>query len=106
MLEHRGYRGHVEYDDEARLFHGEVVGLRDVVTFRGRSVEEIEESFRDSVDDYLEFCEERGEEPDRAFSGKFVVRVDPELHRKIALRAELEGKSLNQLVSEQLKRVG
>lgn len=106
MLEHRGYRGRVEYDDEARLFHGEVVGLRDVVTFQGRSVEEIEESFRDSVEDYLEFCEERGEAPDRAFSGKFVVRVDPELHRKVALRAELEGKSLNQLVADQLKRVG
>ncbi|CAN5256373.1 type II toxin-antitoxin system HicB family antitoxin [soil metagenome] len=106
MLEHRGYRGHVEYDGEARLFHGEVAGLRDVVTFQGRSVEEIEESFRDSVDDYLEFCEERGEDPDRAFSGKFMVRVDPELHRKVTLRAELEGKSLNQLISEQLKRVG
>ena len=106
MLEHRGYRGHVEYDDQARLFHGEVAGLRDVVTFQGRSVEEIEESFRDSVEDYLEFCEERGEDPDRAYSGKFLVRVDPELHRKVALRAELEGKSLNQLISEQLKRVG
>ncbi|MDQ4064008.1 MAG: type II toxin-antitoxin system HicB family antitoxin [Actinomycetota bacterium] len=106
MLEHRGYRGRVEYDDEARLFHGEVAGLRDVVTFQGRSVEEIEESFRDSVEDYLEFCEERGKEPDRAFSGKFLVRVDPELHRKVALRAKLEGKSLNQLISEQLKRVG
>jgi predicted HicB family RNase H-like nuclease len=106
MLEHRGYRGHVEYDDEARLFHGEVAGLRDVVTFQGRSVEEIEESFRDSVEDYLEYCEQRGEDPDRAYSGKFLVRVDPELHRKVALRAELEGKSLNQLISEQLKRVG
>ncbi len=106
MLEHRGYRGRVEYDDEAGLFHGEVVGLRDVVTFQGRSVEEIEESFRDFVEDYLEFCEERREAPDRAFSGKFLVRVDPELHRKVALRAELEGKSLNQLIANQLKRVG
>lgn len=76
------------------------MGLHDVVTFQGRSAEEIEESFRDSVEDYLEFCEERGEDPDRAFSGKFLVRVDPELHRKVALRAELESKSLNQLISE------
>ena len=83
------------------------VKLRNCATlFQGRSVEEIEESFRDSVEDYLEFCEERGKEPDRAFLGKFLVRVDPELHRKVALRAKLEGKSLNQLISEQLKRVG
>ena len=69
MLQHRGYTGQVEFDDEARLFHGEVIDLRDVVTFQGRSVEELEEAFRDSVDDYLEFCELRGEEPDRPFSG-------------------------------------
>ena len=61
MLQHRGYTGQVEFDDEARLFHGEVINLRDVVTFQGTSVEEPEVAFRESVDDYLEFCKERGE---------------------------------------------
>ena len=61
MLQHKGYTGRAEFDDEARLFHGEVIDLRDVVTFQGTSVEELEEAFRDSVDDYLEFCKERGE---------------------------------------------
>ena len=65
MLNYNGYTGRVEFDDEAGLFHGEVLGLRDVVTFQGRSVEELEHAFRDSIDDYLAFCEERGEEPDR-----------------------------------------
>jgi predicted HicB family RNase H-like nuclease len=59
MLHYKEYTGHVVYDDEAGLFHGEVLDLRDVVTFQGRSVEEIEQAFRDSIDDYLAFCEER-----------------------------------------------
>ncbi len=67
MLQHRGYTGHVEFDDEAGLFHGEVIDLRDVVTFQGTSVEELEEAFQDSVDDYLEFCDERG---DRALASR------------------------------------
>ena len=58
MLQYKGYTGRVEFDDEAGLFHGEVIDLRDVVTFQGTSVEELEVAIRDSVDDYLEFCEE------------------------------------------------
>ena len=73
MLNYKGYVGHAEFDDEAGLFHGEVVDLRDVVTFQGRSVEELEQAFRDSVDDYLEFCSQRGEEPDKPFSGRLML---------------------------------
>jgi len=106
MLEHKGYVGRVEYDDEAGLFHGEVLDLRDVVTFQGTSVEELEAAFRDSVDDYLEFCEERGEEPDRPFSGRLMLRLSPDLHRKVYVRARREGKSLNQWISEKLQEAG
>jgi predicted HicB family RNase H-like nuclease len=65
MREYRGYRGRVEFDAEAKIFHGEVVGTRDVITFQGVSLEELAAAFRVSVDDYLEFCAERGEKPDR-----------------------------------------
>lgn len=58
MLEYKGYKGHAEFDDEAGLFHGEVLDLRDVITFQSTSVEELEREFRDSVDDHLEFSEE------------------------------------------------
>jgi predicted HicB family RNase H-like nuclease len=58
MLNYKGYTGHIEFDDEAELFHGEVVDTKDVVTFQGRSVDEIVQAFRDSVDDYLDFCEQ------------------------------------------------
>lgn len=68
------YMGYVELADEARLFYGEVIDLRDIVAFQGTSAEELEEAFWDSVDDYLEFCEGRGEDPDRPFLGRLMLR--------------------------------
>ena len=65
MLNYKGYRGRVNFDDEAGLFHGEVLDLKDVITFQGKSVEELEHAFRDSIDEYLAFCQERGKEPER-----------------------------------------
>ena len=82
----------------------EVLDLRDVITFQGKSVEEIEQAFRDSVDDYLEFCEQRGEEPDKPFSGRLMLRLPPHLHRKVYVSALREGKSLNQWITERLER--
>ncbi len=63
MMQYKGYTGKVEFDDEADIFHGEVIGLRDVITFQGKTVDEIKGAFRASVDDYLAFCAKRGQEP-------------------------------------------
>ena len=104
MLQYKGYAGHVEFDDETGIFHGEVLDLRDVITFQGKSVEEIERAFRESIDDYLEFCEERDEEPDKPFSGRLMVRLPPEVHRKAYVSARREGKSLNQWIAEKLEK--
>ena len=79
MMQYKGYTGKVEFDDEAEIFHGEVIGLRDVITFQGRTVDEVKGAFRESVDDYLAFCAKRGEEPEKPFTGKFVVRIPPDL---------------------------
>jgi len=87
MLNYKGYTGQVSYDDEARIFHGEILDTPDVITFQGTSVEDIEKSFRESVEDYLEFCKERGEQPDKPFSGKFLLRMTPKLHHKLFLKA-------------------
>ena len=103
-MNYKGYTGHVEYDDAAEIFHGEVLDLKDVITFQGKSVEEIEQAFRDSIDDYLVFCEKRGEKPDKPFSGRLMLRLPPSLHRKVYVSAIREGKSLNQWISERLKR--
>jgi predicted HicB family RNase H-like nuclease len=99
---YQGYAGQAEYDGVAELFHGEVSGTTDVITFQGRTVKELTKAFRDSVDDYLEFCESRNEEPEKPVSGKFVVRVEPEVHRKLAAKAKATGKSLNGLLVEVL----
>jgi predicted HicB family RNase H-like nuclease len=103
MLTYKGYSGHVEFDDEAGLFHGEVLDTRDVITFQGTSVEELTQAFQDSVDDYLELCEKRGEEPDKPFSGRVMLRVPPTLHRRVYAQARKEGKSLNQWIVDKLK---
>jgi predicted HicB family RNase H-like nuclease len=103
MMEYKGYVGKVEFDDEAGIFHGEVINTRDVITFQGVSVAVLKKAFRDSVEDYLSFCEERDEEPEKPFSGQFVTRVSPELHRRINLAATLSGKSLNAWVTDQLQ---
>ncbi|MCK8601144.1 type II toxin-antitoxin system HicB family antitoxin [Desulfoferrobacter suflitae] len=104
MLKYKGYTGQVEYDDEAGIFHGEVLDLRDVITFQGKSVAEIELAFRESIDDYLEFCEQRGEEPDKPFSGRLMLRLPQDLHRKAYVNAQREGKSLNQWIAEKLEK--
>jgi predicted HicB family RNase H-like nuclease len=103
MMDHKGYIGKVDFDDEAGIFHGEVINTRDVITFQGKSVAELKKAFHDSVNDYLAFCAERGEEPDKPFSGQFVTRIPPDLHRKVNVAASLSGKSLNAWVAEQLQ---
>ena len=105
MMTYKGYSGNVRFDDEAEIFHGEVLGLRDVVTFQGVSVEALKTSFEDSIDDYLEYCEERGEEPDKPFSGKFVVRIDPKLHRRLHELSAEDGESLNGWIASRLDRL-
>lgn len=103
MMEYKGYIAKVEFDDEVGIFHGEVINLHDVITFQGKSVEELRQNFKDSVDDYLDFCAERNEEPEKPFSGKFMLRIDPELHRKIYLQAKMANKSLNVWISEKIE---
>jgi predicted HicB family RNase H-like nuclease len=103
MMEYKGYLGLTQLDIEADVIHGEVANVRDVITFQGKSPAELWQAFVDSVDDYLAFCHERGEKPDKPYSGKFVTRLGPELHRKISARALAEGKSVNAWVGEQLQ---
>ena len=103
MMEYKGYVGKVEIDDDAGILYGEVINVRDVITFEGESVDDVQKAFRDSVDDYLGFCAKRKESPEKPFSGKFVVRLPAELHRKAYIQAKLEDKSLNGWVTDVLE---
>lgn len=100
MLNYKGYIGHVEYDDVNRVFTGSVVNSQSVITFHGSSVDELEKEFRLSVDDYLEWCEQEGIEPERIYSGKFNVRFQPELHKRAAITAKKLGMSLNSFIEK------
>ena len=104
MLEYKGYAGHAEYDADTHAFHGEVLDTRDVITFQAATVKSLERAFRDSIDDYLQFCEKRNEDPDRPFSGRLMLRLSPELHRRVFVQAKEEGKSLNQWIAENLEQ--
>jgi len=105
MMEYKGYIGKVEIDEEVGILYGEVINVRDVITFEGTTVEEVQQAFRESVDVYLEFCAQRGESPEKPFSGKFVVRLPAELHRKAYIQAKLKDKSLNSWITEVLQSV-
>jgi predicted HicB family RNase H-like nuclease len=103
MMEYKGYIGKIEIDEEAGILYGEVINVRDVITFEGASVDEVQKAFRESVEDYLEFCAQRGETPEKPFSGKFVMRLPPDLHRKAYIQAKLADKSLNGWITDVLK---
>jgi len=75
-----------------------------VITFQGKTVEEVTKAFRESIDDYLEFCTKRNEKPEKPFSGKFVVRLPSELHHRAYIKAMEQGKSLNQFVVDSLEK--
>jgi predicted HicB family RNase H-like nuclease len=103
-MNYKGYEATVEYDGDAEIFHGEVADLRDVITFQGKSVAELKKAFAGSIEDYLAFCEERGEEPEKPFSGQFVVRTDPALHKDVSRAARRAGVSLNKFVASTLEK--
>jgi predicted HicB family RNase H-like nuclease len=102
-MKYKGYTGIVEFDEESGSLFGRVVGLRDLITFQGDSVTEVIQAFHDSVDVYLELCADRGESPEKPYSGQFVLRIDPNLHRAMSHVAEERGLSLNSLIEENLK---
>ena len=103
-MTYKGYLAHITFDEQANRFHGEVINIRDVVTFQGQSVDALRQALADSVEDYLSFCAERGKAPDQPFSGRFTVRLSPEQHRKVILAAEKAGKDVVQWVTETLEQ--
>lgn len=104
MLNYKGYTGKViEFDDDSGVFHGEVIDTNDVITFQGTNAEEVKQAFRESIDDYLDFCASRSEKPEKPVSGRFVLRVPPGVHRQIRQIASSTGKSLNQWIVDTLK---
>jgi predicted HicB family RNase H-like nuclease len=103
-MRHGKYIAAIEFDEDAGIFHGEIINLNDVVTFQGRSVVELKKAIKESIEDYLEACAEFGKEPEKPFTGQFVIRLSPHVHRSAVIAAKSEGKSLNKWVAEKLEQ--
>lgn len=104
MMKYKGYLAKVTFDPEAELFHGEIINIRDVITFQGTEVSELRRALKDSVEDYFEFCASRGEEPEPPFSGRLTVQLSPEQHRKVVLAAQRAGKNIETWVADTLEQ--
>jgi len=100
IMHYRGYSARIEYSDEDQLLIGQIAGIHDVVGFHGESVGELRRAFEEAVDDYLQTCERLGRAPQKAYSGKLSLRLEPTLHASVAAKAELAQKSINQWVNE------
>jgi len=98
----KGYTAKIEFDPDDNILFGNVIGIRDTVGFHGESVAELKAAFHEAVDFYIESCAAAGREPNKPFSGKFVVRVDTSLHGEIAAAAVSSGKSINKWVVDTL----
>jgi predicted HicB family RNase H-like nuclease len=99
-----GYNAKIEYDAELDLFRGEILGLNGGADFYGKNPKELRSEFKKSLQIFLEVCREKGIEPRRNYSGKFNLRIPPELHERLAIAAQAEGKSINALAQEALQQ--
>ena len=104
VLIYKDFIGSVHFSTEDKVFHGKIEGIIDLVTFEGKSVNELERAFHEGVDDYIALCKEAGKEPLKSCKGSFNVRIPYELHMKAMKQAAIRGVSLNQLVRKAIER--
>jgi len=102
-LRYKGYHGSLEFSVEDDCLHGRLQDINGIITYEGNTVKEVKAAFKDSVDDYLAYCKETGKEPNKPYSGKVMFRIDPAVHAKAALAAQLKGVSLNQWAEDVLR---
>jgi len=98
-LEHKEYKGAVQYSADDKCFFGQIIGINDLVTFEGQTVDELEASFIEAVTDYLETCKELGKEPQKEYKGTFNIRTTPNIHRRLVDIAQRNNQKLNNLIN-------
>jgi predicted HicB family RNase H-like nuclease len=101
---YKGYAARIEFDGEDNIFFGKIAGIRDGVTFHADNVTDLIAAFHEAVDDYVDTCERIGKSPQKPYSGNLMLRVDPDLHSRVARAAELAGKSLNEWSQDALSK--
>lgn len=104
VFTYNGYTGSIETSVENRVLHGKLLFVNDLVTYEAKTLDSLEDEFKLAVDDYIETCAAIGKEPQKPLSGQFNVRISPDLHQKLALKAIQTGKSLNAVVADSLEQ--
>ena len=99
-MSYKGYIGSVAFSEEDDILFGKIEGIGSVVTYEGKSVLELKTAFHEAVDDYLTFCEEKGIEPQKSYSGSLNVRLTPSIHSQVATLAKKAGISINAFIRE------
>lgn len=102
-LEYKGYYGSVEWSEDDMVFHGKVEGIKSLISYEGKNIDDLRNDFYESVDDYLNTCNKKGWKPEVPYKGSFNVRVSSELHRKASEKAIEQGISLNKFVQNALE---
>ena len=100
----KDYIGSVHYSSDDEVFFGKIEGIHDSISFEGCSVAELKSAFEEAVEDYLELCQLNGKEAEKMYRGSFNIRIRPDLHRRVAQKALLEGKSLNQYIEDAIEQ--
>lgn len=100
LLNYKGFKGSVSTDLSAKVMHGKILFIRDLVTYEADTIPELIESFEQAVDEYLEDCKEEGVEPCKPCSGTLQIRMHPEIHEKLQTTAYLAGESLNSWICD------
>jgi predicted HicB family RNase H-like nuclease len=104
-MTHDGYIATVEIDEDAGVMHGRVINARAALTFEGTTINELRQAFAETIEDYRDWCKQRGTAPQKPYSGTLSLRLDPELHRRVAESAAKAGESINQFISDRLSEV-
>lgn len=104
-MKYKGYEAVIEFDEVDQLFFGRVINTRDIISFDGKTVDELQKSFKAVIEEYLEDCKREGKEPNKAYSGQFNLRISPELHRKISIQATKQNVSLNKFIEQELTKI-
>lgn len=97
-----GYDAVINYDPEIEMFRGEFINLNGGADFYASDIEGLHTEGKLSLNMFLEMCKEDGVSPKKQYSGKFNVRITPELHESLVLKAAAAGKSINQVVVESI----
>ena len=105
-LEYKEYYGSIEYSKEDKCFHGKVIGMdkKTLITYEGNSESELYEDFRGAIDDYLDYCKDRGVKPKKPYSGTLNIRIPSDVHCQVAMVAERNGTSINSFIRESIEK--